>query len=86
MAILCCVAKKAASVAQYGIFFMSKSNFLWLQSLTRIRIRMNQHLFGSLDPDPQHCYKLISVFHTGGPRIPSNCDSLKELLNIIYAH
>ncbi len=31
---------------------MYKFNCLWRQSLTRIRIRIDPHWFGSLDPDP----------------------------------
>jgi hypothetical protein len=31
---------------------MQKFNFLWRQSLTRIRIRSEKHCFESLDPDP----------------------------------
>jgi hypothetical protein len=33
-------------------FFISKSKFLWVESLTRIRIRIGSHWFGSLGPDP----------------------------------
>ncbi len=32
--------------------FMSKSDFLWRQSLIRIQIRMDSRWFGSLYPDP----------------------------------
>jgi hypothetical protein len=34
------------------VFFMSNPNFLWRQSLNRIRIRLDPHWFLSLDADP----------------------------------
>ncbi len=33
-------------------FLLYKFNFLWRQSLTRTRIRIDPHWFGSMDPDP----------------------------------
>ncbi len=35
-----------------NIFSIEIFNFLWRQSLTRIRIRVDSHWFSSLDPDP----------------------------------